>query len=83
MDILRFLFYAFLFYIAFRLVFDFILPVYRTTKRIRKGFREMQDQINQHSAPYPQQGNYVAPGQNPGTHKGASDDYIDFEEVKD
>lgn len=81
MEILRFLFYAFLLYLAFRLVFDFIIPVYKTTKRVRKGFREMQDRMNQHTGQYQQQENY--PKQNQTDNKTDAGDYIDFEEIKD
>lgn len=81
MEILRFLFYAFLLYLAFRLVFDFIIPVVRTTKRIRKGFREMHERMNQHTEPYQPQENSTK--QNQGTNKSGVGEYIDFEEVKD
>ena len=81
MEILRFLFYAFLLYLAFRLVFDFIIPVYKTTKRVRKGFREMQNRMNQHTEQYQQQENY--PKQNQTNNKTETGDYIDFEEIKD
>lgn len=81
MEILRFLFYAFLLYLAFRLVFDFIIPVVRTTRRIRKGFREMHEQMNQHTGQYHQQENDTK--HNQATNKGGVGEYIDFEEVKD
>jgi hypothetical protein len=81
MDILRFLFYAFLLYLAFRLVFDFILPMYRTTKRIRKGFREMQERMNRHTEPH-QQENYSTSNPSNST-RGSAGEYIDFEEIKD
>jgi hypothetical protein len=75
-----FLFYAFLIYLAYRLIFDFIIPVYRTTKKVKKGFREMQERMKQHAAPFQDAG---AVQQNAGKNKSAVGDYIDFEEVKD
>jgi hypothetical protein len=78
--ILRFLFYTFLIYLAYRLVFDFIIPVYRTTRRVRKSFREMHEQMNQHAGQYQEQ-NQGQPNQN--NDKGNIGEYIDFEEVKD
>ena len=81
MEILRFLFYAFLFYLAFRLLFDFIIPIYRTTKKVRKGFRQMQEQMNQHTGEY-NPADYSQP-QNQNNNKGGVGEYIDFEEVKD
>lgn len=76
--ILRFLFYAFLIYLAYKLVFDFIIPVVRTTRQVKKGFREMQDKMNQ-SMHQQQQ----APKQKAGQPKPPAGEYIDFEEVKD
>ena len=80
MTILRFLFYAFLLYLAFKLVFDLIIPVYKTTRRLKKGFREMQDRMKEHAEPY-NQGNKAAPQVNE-TKKTEPSDYIDFEEIK-
>ena len=80
MTILRFLFYAFLLYLAFKLVFDLVIPVYRTTRKLKKGFREMQQKMNQHQEQYNQQTN-AAP-QVKETEKSKAGDYIDFEEIK-
>lgn len=82
MEILRFLFFAFLFYLAFRLVFDFVIPVYKTTKRIRKGFREMQDQMNRPTEQYRREETHTEPNPN-NNYKGGAGEYIDFEEIKD
>ena len=78
--ILSLLFYAFLAYLLFRLVFNFIIPIYRTTKQVKKGFRDMQEQMRQHSNPQGQQSQDTQP-KKPGATKVG--DYIDFEEVKD
>jgi hypothetical protein len=80
MTILRFLFYAFLLYLAFKLVFDLVLPVYRTTRKLKKGFREMQQKMNQHQEQYHQQS--APPPQVKETEKSKAGDYIDFEEIK-
>ena len=79
MAILRFLFYAFLIYLGFKLVFDLIIPVYRTTRKLKKGFREMQQKMNQHTEQYNQQN---TPPQVKETEKSKAGDYIDFEEIK-
>ena len=70
------LFYGFLIYLLYRLVFHFILPIYRTTKQVKKGFRDMQDQMKQHTEP---QGQPKSTQKKPGATKVG--DYIDFEEV--
>jgi hypothetical protein len=76
---LRYLLYAFLIYLAYRLVFHFIIPVYKTTKQVKKQFREMnsriEDHINQQQANQP-------PTPQPENKKTQAGDYIDFEEVK-
>ena len=81
MSILGFLFVAFVAYLLFKLVFDFILPIYRTTKRVRKGFREMQERMNGQTEQYSQQENGTK--QNQPNNKGGVGEYIDFEEIKD
>lgn len=77
---LQVLLYAFLAYILYNLIFRFIIPLYRTTRQIKKGFREMQEKMNgamggQH--PFDQQAPPRQP--EPAPKKG---DYIDFEEIK-
>ena len=78
---LSFLFFAFLFYVLFKLVFDFVLPVYRTTRRVRKNFRDMQQKMQEQQNGT---GGYQ-PSQNGNAAKDKEPlgDYIDFEEVKD
>jgi hypothetical protein len=82
MTILGFLFFAFLFYLAFRLIFDFILPIYRTTQKVRKGFQEMNARMNRGTEPYKQQQTQTQQNQD-NTSKGGIGEYIDFEEIKD
>jgi hypothetical protein len=72
---LLFLFYFFLAYMAYQLVFNFVLPIYRTTRQVRRGFRDMQNQGYGASANQAKQA--TAKPQKP------VGDYIDFEEVKD
>jgi hypothetical protein len=78
--ILSFLFYAFLVYLAFKLVFNFIIPVYKTTKHVKKGFREMQEQMRHHAEQYNAQ--HARPQQVQEQSKTEKSDYIDFEEIK-
>ena len=70
---------AFLFYLAYKLVFQLILPVYRTTKKVRRGFRDLQERMEQAPGAYPppQQQQPAS-----GTKGGAGGEYIEFEEVK-
>ena len=77
---LRYLFFAFLIYLAYRLVFHFIIPIYKTTRQVKKQFHEMhsrmQDTMSQHR-PYQQ-----SPTPATENKKQQAGDYIDFEELK-
>ena len=77
---LRYLFYAFLIYLAYRLIFHFIIPIYKTTKQVKKQFREMhgrmEDHVNQQEA-----GRQTMPPTEE-NKKAQAGDYIDFEELK-
>ena len=86
---LRYLFYAFLIYLAYRLVFHFIIPVYKTTRQVKKQFREMSARMN-HSDGHSRMEDHInqqdvnqqtmPPKQE--SKKASAGDYIDFEEVK-
>lgn len=69
--------YILLAYILYRFVVGFVIPVYRTTRQVKKEFREMQERMNgqmkHQEQPAPEQ--YTEPKKPVG-------DYIDFEEVK-
>ncbi|WP_143157264.1 hypothetical protein [Cnuella takakiae] len=85
--ILSLLFYAFLAWMLYRLVFGFIIPLVRATRQVKKGFRNMQEQMN---AQYGQHAQGGSPYGGSGTQqssfapnaKGSDEDYIEFEEVK-
>jgi hypothetical protein len=75
-------FLAIIFYLLYRFVFNFLVPVVRTTRHVRQQFRSMsemqQDAFRQQQdRSQPQQ-----PQQRP-AQKPPAGDYIDFEEVKD
>ena len=77
---MRYLLYAFLIYLAYRMVFHFIIPIYKTTRQVKKQFREMhsrmEDQMNQ------QQANEQTSTLHTESKKEQVGDYIDFEELK-
>lgn len=74
----QYIIYIFLAYLLFKLVFNFIIPVYKTTKQVRKGFKEMQEKMRS-----PQAGNNSQPpGSIKNNQRKPAGDYIDFEEVK-
>ena len=82
---LRFLLYAFLAWFLYNLIFRLIIPLYRTTRHVKKKFREMhqqmEDQTRQQEA-YQNNGyQKTNPTSKPAPSK-SSGDYIDFEEIK-
>lgn len=76
MNILRLAGELFLLYLLYKLIFDFIIPVYHTTKRVKKQFGEMQQKMEeQMNKANQQQGSQPKPVV-------SKDDYIEYEEVK-
>jgi Sec-independent protein translocase protein TatA len=84
--ILKYAFLAFVFWLLYKLVFDFIVPVYRSTKHVRRQMGDIQEhlrrqyqqqeQAQRQAAQAQQQQQHTAP------HKVQNGDYLDFEEVK-
>ena len=78
--ILSFLFLAFVAYLVYKLVVNFIIPIYKTTRQVKQKFRDMQEQMNGQHNTNRSNGEPTAATENKKTGVG---DYIDFEEVKD
>lgn len=62
---------------VYQLVFKFILPIYHTTRQVRRGFRDMQEQRNGYAD------GPAFPKPHAAKKKEPAGDYIDFEEVKE
>ena len=78
---MKFVLYALLAWFAYQFIFKLVIPVYRTSRKIKKGFREMHERMQA------QQQNQAQPGftnnsSGPKAAKPDSRDYIDFEEIK-
>lgn len=69
-------------FILYKLIFDFIIPVYRTTRQVRRKFREMNQQMQDRMNQYNQQNQQQAQPQSRSQQSVSDKDYIDFEEVK-
>ena len=76
MNIIRLAGELFLIYILYKLIFDFIIPIYQTTKKVKKQFGEMhskmQDQYKRQSTAAPK----------PPAEPKRNEEYIDYEEIK-
>ena len=79
MSVFKILLYAFLIYLGYKIIFQFIIPVYRTTRQVKKQFREMNERMNEYTK---QQGEQSAPEKEPKITKDKPGDYIEFEEIK-
>jgi hypothetical protein len=77
---LRYLFFAFLIYLAYRLVFHFIIPIYKTTRQVKKQFREMHSRMEDNLGQQPPYQQSPTPATE--NKKQQAGDYIDFEELK-
>ena len=80
----RALLYILLIYLGYQFIFNFLLPVYRTTQQLKKGFREMSERMD------PSKG-YADKNQDSSSQQTKSEkdqgnnkvgEYIDFEDVK-
>lgn len=80
MNILRLLFELFLLYMLYKLVFDFIIPVYKASTRMREQVRNMRQKMQEQQ----QEPSSHVQNDQPGSNSSQSVDkeYIDFEEVK-
>jgi hypothetical protein len=79
---LQYILYAFLLYLLYRLIVGFILPVYKTTRHLKKQFREMSARMNQQEGQGHMQEENLTKHKGNVNNKDFSGDYIDFEEVK-
>ena len=79
MGIIRVIFELFVLYLLYKLIFDFIIPVYKTSKQVSQKMSDMQSRMDEQIKKQ-QSGNHAAPVEK--TVKPAKEDYIEFEEVK-
>lgn len=78
--IFRVILYGFLIYILYKIVFQFIVPIYRTSQKIKSGLRETHQRMSEQM-----QSNETKPSGTPGKNmnpKVNEEDYIEFEEIK-
>ncbi len=80
MNILRLGGELFLIYILYKLIFDFIIPVYQSTKKIKKQFGDIQSKMQQDMNAFSKQ--QASAANQPPPEKSKEGDYIEFEEIK-
>lgn len=80
MSILRLAFELFVLYLIYKFIFDLIIPLTQTTKKVKKQFGEMHDRMEEQQRQYEKERSYQS--HKPTPKAPSSDDYIEFEEVK-
>jgi hypothetical protein len=80
MSIFKILFELFVLYLLYKLVFDFIIPIYQATKKVKQKVNEMNRNVNEQMNQQQHSQYTAAPKE--ASPKKKSDDYIEFEEVK-
>ena len=78
MNIFRLAAELFLIYVFYKLIFDFIIPLYQSTKKIKKQFGDIQSKMQNDMNTFQNQQKAAQPGPVPKK----DGDYIEFEEIK-
>lgn len=77
MGLIRVIFELLVLYLVYKLIFDFIIPVYKTTKQVNQKMGEMQRNMNDLNKRQSQANTAAEKPAGP-----PKEDYIEFEEVK-
>ena len=83
---MKYVLYAILIYLAYQFIFKLVVPVYLASRKIKHGFREMHEKMQQHQSGFDQ--GRQQPEFDPQTStpksgpKSKPGDYIEFEEIK-
>ena len=83
LTMLTYIFYFFLAYMLYQVVFKLIIPIYRTTRQVKKSFRTMQEQMNAHAQAQGRPPVDETVNTTNSTQTKKTGEYIDFEEIKD
>ena len=67
-------------YLLYKLVFDLIIPIAKTTKEVKKQFGDMHSQMQDKMSQFNKE--QAQPNNTTVSPKPSSEDYIEFEEVK-
>lgn len=80
MNILRLAGEIFAIYLLYKLIFEFIIPIYNATKKVKRQFGEMQSGMDAQLNKFKQQQQANAKSTQESSVK--KEDYIDYEEIK-
>ncbi len=74
----RLFFELFILYIGYKLIFEFILPIFNASKQMNKKMSEFQQQMQQNQRAQEQSASFKSTV----TKKDIDKEYIDYEEIK-
>jgi len=77
----RFVFYAIVFFLLYKLVFDFIIPIFMTTTKMRNQFNQARQQMQEEQQQTNQQQGETGKNSSPG-NAAKIGEYIEFEEIR-
>ena len=80
MNIFKLAAQIFLIYLLYKLIVEFIIPVYKSTRKFKKQFGEMQSKMNEQMNKGPQTNQTNVPPEVRATTE-KEGDYIEFEEL--
>lgn len=81
MNIFRLAFELFALYILYKLIFDFIIPVIKTTKQVKQQFGDMSARMQETMNQQQQNNSTVNATAKPSPAAKKNEDYIEFEEI--
>jgi hypothetical protein len=84
MNIFRTFFELFIFYMLYKLVFEFIIPIFKASKHMKNQVGQMQQQMKEQQRQQGTQNDNFANVKKPSgaSRKDPGKDYIEFEELK-
>ncbi|MBL0307992.1 MAG: hypothetical protein IPQ25_18770 [Chitinophagaceae bacterium] len=77
---MKYILFAILAYILYQFIFKLVIPVYLASRKIKKGFREMQSRMQEQMQEQQGFSSQTSPSEPPPKKKAG--DYIEFEEIK-
>ena len=83
MNILRLAAELFLLYLLYKLIFDFIIPIYIASKKVKKQFGEMHSKMQEQMNGYNAQNTQQTKATSTDKVEKKKEEYIDYEEIKD
>jgi hypothetical protein len=83
MNIIRLALEILALYVLYKLIFDFIIPIYIASKKVKNQFGEMQNKMQDQMNQYNRQQAAQQKSETTKNSQPKKEEYIDYEEIKD